>query len=157
MLPCRQLWRASCSGACCGGAWVGGAICSCACSSGAAVVAPSVMVLVAVVPAASGRCHVPASDVGPQRLAPSGNAIGCSSTRHWLRRSPVDAQLTCGPAAMRRDLLGGIVVLAKKAVITEYHKCIVILLRCPTTASHEHHHHVCNMFHTSRCSVLVVW
>ena len=43
----------------------------------------------------------------------SGNAIGCSSTRPWLRCSPVDAKLSRGPAAMRRDLLGGIVVLAE--------------------------------------------
>ena len=53
----------------------------------------------------------------------SGNAIGCSSSRPWLRRSPVDVdvdvyvdvQSTRGPAAMRRDLLGGIVVLAESS------------------------------------------
>ena len=92
-----------------------------------AVVAPSVVVLAAVVPVASGRCPVPASDAAPHRLAPSskvqgrggagvelagmaagrvvsGNAIGCSSSRPWLRRSSIDVQSTRRPATMSHDI-----------------------------------------------------
>ena len=103
-----------------------------------AVVALAVLVLAAAVPAVSGRCPVPASDAAPQRQAsviksPT-QGRGRSSTCRpgcrqsgigqchrllvlspWLRRSPVAAQLSRGPAAMRRDLLGGVVVLAESS------------------------------------------